>query len=407
MPAPSTEPTNAAPESSPQSDAPLKDQFDRAMADFRPLVERALCDAVADACQRAPSWDSGSFAAHWIGSAPDSAAANDDLESGDTTAPTSISPSVPFARCPERLTAAIEYALLAPGKRLRPALVLMAAEACGGDIKDGLPGAVAVEMIHAYSLIHDDLPAMDDDDLRRGRATVHIEFDEATAILAGDALQPMAFAHLCRQISNPSRLATAVELLAFAAGPANLVGGQADDLAAERESAEQERSERDCSEQNSAARRDEAGPDLAEHPQTVPRTDGTSEELDRRLEKLQAIHRRKTGALFSASLQLGAVLVGADASMRQSLANYASDIGLAFQVVDDLLDYTADEHELGKRVQKDAGRGKLTYPAIMGIDGARRRAGELIESAKGHVSVFGDAAWRLNTLADYVLARTH
>ncbi|OYP38135.1 farnesyl-diphosphate synthase [Rhodopirellula sp. MGV] len=319
------------------------------MREFRPLVEQALHDAVDEACNGTA--EMAPFTQH------------------------------PLNRCPDVLADAIRYALLAPGKRLRPALVLMAAETCGGDIRDGLPGAVAVEMIHAYSLIHDDLPAMDDDDLRRGRATVHIEFDEATAILAGDALQPMAFAHLCRHIEDPSRLATAVNLLAVAAGPANLVGGQADDLAAERE----------CN----------------EHPNADERKIDASAAEDGRLEKLRAIHRRKTGALFSASLQLGAVLAGANDSMRQSLADYACDIGLAFQVVDDLLDYTADESELGKRVQKDAGRGKLTYPAIMGLDGARRHAGELIESAKQHVSVFGNAAWRLNILADYVLARTH
>ncbi|MCC9600472.1 polyprenyl synthetase family protein [Stieleria sp. JC731] len=329
------------------------------MQEFRELVERSLSDAVTEACRS----EAGRNAANGDGSA---------LQPGSL---------FPGSQCPTELADAIEYALLAPGKRLRPALVLMACEACGGDLRQGLPGAVAVEMIHAYSLIHDDLPAMDDDDLRRGRPTVHIKFSESTAILAGDALQPMAFAHLCRHVDDPSRLAAAVQLLATAAGPANLVGGQADDLAAE--------SQQD------------------EHPLANERIKADSDERNLRLEKLRAIHRRKTGALFSASLQLGAVLVGAEESMRQSLANYASDIGLAFQVVDDLLDYTADENELGKRVQKDAGRGKLTYPAIMGIEGARCHASELIESAKQHVSVFGDAAWRLNTLADYVLARTH
>ncbi len=139
--------------------------------------------------------------------------------------------------CPEHLSAAIRYALLAPGKRIRPALVLMAAEACGGSFDAAMPGAVAVEMIHAYSLIHDDLPAMDDDDLRRGRATVHIEFDEATAILAGDALLAEAFSHLAHQVSAPERAAEAIRVLADAAGPTQLVGGQADDLAAESENA--------------------------------------------------------------------------------------------------------------------------------------------------------------------------
>ncbi|TWU55424.1 Farnesyl diphosphate synthase [Rubripirellula reticaptiva] len=264
----------------------------------------------------------------------------------------------------------MRYALLAPGKRLRPALVLMAGEACrktlDSQLRDQLtPGAVAVEMIHAYSLIHDDLPAMDDDDLRRGRPTVHIKFDEATAILAGDALQAEAFRHLATRVSDPVKAAAAMGVLAEAASANALVGGQADDLAAEKGSP------------------------------------------DRTLEHLESIHRRKTGALFAAALDLGAVLSGADESSRQTLAQYAADLGLAFQVVDDLLDHTADEADLGKRVGKDADRGKLTYPGLIGLDGARKKAHELVESAKCRASVFGTAGWRLTWLADYVLERTH
>ncbi|MGB7326274.1 MAG: polyprenyl synthetase family protein [Rubripirellula sp.] len=239
--------------------------------------------------------------------------------------------------CPAELADAMRYALLAPGKRLRPALVLMAGEACrktlDTQLRDQLmPGAVAVEMIHAYSLVHDDLPAMDDDDLRRGRPTVHIKFDEATAILAGDALQAQAFRHLATRVSDPVTAAAAMRVLAEAASANALVGGQADDLAAEK---------------------------------------GSS---DRTLEHLESIHRRKTGALFAASLDLGAVLSGSDESSRQTLAQYAADLGLAFQVVDDLLDHTADEADLGKRVGKDADRGKLTYPGLIGLDGARKKA---------------------------------
>ena len=266
--------------------------------------------------------------------------------------------------CPERLGEAIGFALLAPGKRLRPAMVLMAAEACGGEIDSAMPGAVAVEMIHAYSLIHDDLPAMDDDDLRRGRPTVHIQFDEATAILAGDALQPYAFDHLSAYVSDPKRAITAIQILARAAGPSALVGGQADDLAAES-----------------------GGPQTVEH--------------------LEAIHRRKTGALFTASLELGAVLVGADQTQRSSLRQYALDLGLAFQVVDDLLDFTADDSAMGKRTGKDADRGKLTYPGLLGLDAARGKAAGLVESACGHLTSFGDSAWRLKRLANYVLDRSH
>jgi len=276
--------------------------------------------------------------------------------------------------CPARLAEAIRYALLAPGKRLRPALVLMAAEACGGEISQAMPGAVAVEMIHAYSLIHDDLPAMDDDDLRRGRPTVHIAFDEATAILAGDALQPMAFEHLATQVSDSVRAVEAIGVLARAAGASCLVGGQADDLAAEQ-----------------------AGGGLAIDARPLPGT----------LEQLEAIHRRKTGALFSAALDLGAILVGASERARASLGNYAREIGLAFQVVDDLLDHTAAENEIGKRVGKDAGRGKLTFPGLLGVEASRARAEELIVSARSHASFFGESSGRLVWLADYVLERTH
>ena len=258
--------------------------------------------------------------------------------------------------CPENLASAIRYALLAPGKRLRPALVLMAAEACGGSIDEAMPGAVAVEMIHAYSLIHDDLPAMDDDDLRRGRPTVHIAFDEATAILAGDALQPQAFLHLSESGQDPRRAIEAVRILGQAASAERLVGGQADDLAAESRT---------------------------EDAMTEPKDDSS-----RNLEKLESIHRRKTGALFAASLELGAVLSGASPEGRAAVVAYANDLGLAFQVVDDLLDFEADESRLGKRAGKDAERGKLTYPGLLGIDA-------------------GDAAWRLNILANFVLRRTH
>lgn len=266
--------------------------------------------------------------------------------------------------CPDRLAEAICYSVLAPGKRLRPALVLMAAEACGGDPKLALGPAVAVEMIHAYSLIHDDLPAMDDDDLRRGRPTTHIQFDEATAILAGDALQAEAFRILAESIPDPAKAIEAVLTLARAAGASALVGGQADDLAAET-----------------------GGP--------------------RTLSHLEHIHRRKTGALFAASLDLGAIVSGAAKPLRSALSNYAKDLGLAFQVVDDLLDSTSSDTSLGKRAGKDADRGKLTYPGLLGLEETRAKAQQLVDSARGHASVFGDDGWRLTLLAGYVLERTH
>lgn len=282
--------------------------------------------------------------------------------------------------CPENLSAAIRYALLSPGKRLRPALVLMAAEACGGSYESVMPGAVAVEMIHAYSLIHDDLPAMDDDDLRRGRPTVHVQFDEATAILAGDALLAEAFSHLAHQVTNGEKAAEAIRVLAKAAGATQLVGGQADDLAAEGR--------------------------LAPEVGAEPAID-QSRILKRRLDHLESIHRRKTGALFAASLDLGAILGGAEQKQREILSDYARDIGLAFQIVDDLLDFTADAESLGKRAGKDADRGKLTYPGLLGVDLAREKASQLVESAQSQVSVFGTAAWRLSLLASYVSERTH
>jgi geranylgeranyl diphosphate synthase, type II len=266
--------------------------------------------------------------------------------------------------CPDRLAEAMRYSVLAPGKRLRPALVLIATEACGGDPAQALGPAVAVEMIHAYSLIHDDLPAMDDDDLRRGRPTTHIQFDEATAILAGDALQAEAFRILAESIPDPSKAIEAVITLAKAAGAAALVGGQADDLAAET-----------------------GGP--------------------RTLAHLEHIHRRKTGALFSASLELGAIVSGASVPLRLALSDYARDLGLAFQAVDDLLDSTSSDSSLGKRAGKDADRGKLTYPGLLGIEETRSKARQLVESSRRHVSVFGAAGWRLTWLAGYVLERTH
>ncbi len=303
--------------------------------------------------------------------------------------------------CPPRLAEAIRYALLAPGKRLRPALTLMAAEACGGDLSVAMPAAVAVEMIHAYSLIHDDLPAMDDDDLRRGRPTVHIAFDEATAILAGDALQAEAFAYLCKHVPDAAMAAESVRVLAGAAGAARLVGGQADDLAAEQgldpEGGEVEEDDEE----------DAQGPVAAADARRLGDKSAYLAADDRKLKHLESIHRRKTGALIAASLDLGAVLAGADRGSRQALSNYAGGLGLAFQVVDDLLDYTASSETLGKRAGKDSQQGKLTYPGLLGVAAAKEKADQLVNEAKSHIAVFGTAGWRLMWLADYVLKREH
>ena len=257
----------------------------------------------------------------------------------------------------------MRYALLAPGKRLRPAMALMAAEACGACWSVAMPAAVAVEMVHAYSLVHDDLPAMDDDDLRRGRPTCHIQFDEATAILAGDALLARAFEVLATDYADAALAARSVAVLGRAAGAGFLVGGQADDLAAER--------------------------------------DGV-----RNLQRLEAIHRRKTGALFAASLQMGALAAGADQRKLGVLDEYADCLGLAFQVVDDLLDHTSSADELGKRTGKDVRRGKLTYPGLLGLEGAQRRAEQLVKRAQQAAALLDRPAWRLQWLAAYVLQRT-
>jgi len=265
--------------------------------------------------------------------------------------------------CPNRLADAIRYSVLAPGKRLRPAMVLMACEAVGGDITKAMPGAVAVELIHAYSLVHDDLPAMDDDDLRRGRPTTHIQFDEATAILVGDALQARAFESLAGADRSPETVISCLRTLAAASGPEGLVGGQSEDLAAEQGG-------------------------------------------DQTRERLESIHRRKTGALFDASIRIGGLLGGGSPDALETLAKYSRPLGLAFQVVDDCLDHTSSAETLGKRVGKDQARGKLTYPGLLGLQPAQQYAAALIEEALSSVDVLGNAAWRLTWLAGFVLDRT-
>jgi geranylgeranyl diphosphate synthase type II len=267
-------------------------------------------------------------------------------------------------RCPPRLAEAIRYSLLAPGKRLRPVLVLLAAEACGCESAVALPAACAVEMVHAYSLIHDDLPAMDDDDLRRGRPTCHVQFDEATAILAGDALLTQAFETLAIAKWPASVTVRCCKELAQAAGTAGMVGGQADDLAAEE------------------------------------RDDGD-------LDDLQSIHRRKTGAMIRVSLRLGAIVGQATSEQLNAVTAYGEKLGLAFQIVDDLLDFRGDVQTLGKRTQKDAGLGKLTFPGLLGVEEASARAESLIAAACDDVAMFGPKASRLESLARYVMERNH
>lgn len=272
----------------------------------------------------------------------------------------------------DRLQAALRYALLAPGKRLRPALVLWSAQACGGDWQTAAPAAAAVEMIHAYSLVHDDLPAMDDDDLRRGIPTCHRAFDEATAILCGDALQALAFESLAGGM--PAAVAArGCLVLARAAGGNALVGGQADDLAVERGWV----------------------------------TDVLAADAAGQVTWMERIHRRKTGALILAALELGGLAAGADGERLGLLAAYGRAFGLAFQIADDMLDAEGSEAAVGKRVGKDAGRGKLTYPTVLGGAESRRLAEALAEEAAATAAGLGPAAAELVALARWVVARDH
>ena len=269
---------------------------------------------------------------------------------------------------PPILMEAMRYSLLAGGKRLRPALVFMAAQAAGGSDEQALPAACSVEMVHTYSLIHDDLPAMDDDDLRRGVPTCHKKYGEATAILAGDALLTMAFQALAE--NYPPRTAAACCLaLSQGSGASGMVGGQVEDLAWER-------------------------------------SDQT-----RTLDALEHIHRHKTGALFRACLKLGVCAAqaeraaGADQSLLDRLDTYGRCFGLAFQITDDLIDVEGNAEDSGKAVGKDAARGKLTFPGLLGIEESRTRAMALTQEALDAVSPLGAVGEPLVHLMRFVLAR--
>jgi farnesyl diphosphate synthase len=251
------------------------------------------------------------------------------------------------ANTPARLGDAMRYAVLDGGKRLRPLLVLGAAEAVAGHADAALRAGCAVELIHAYSLVHDDLPCMDNDVLRRGKPTVHVAFGEATALLAGDALQALAFELLAPEEGGiPERTqARLCRLLAQAAGHAGMAGGQAIDLAA-------------------------VGKSLSEP-------------------ELRQMHRLKTGALLQASVMMGAACGESTAGAARGLETYGRALGLAFQVVDDILDVTADSATLGKTAGKDAAQDKPTYVSLLGLDRARAYAGELLEQARTALATTG------------------
>ena len=267
---------------------------------------------------------------------------------------------------PSTLHEAMRYSIFAGGKRIRPLLMIAACEAVGGSADQVLPAACAIEMIHSYSLIHDDLPAMDDDDWRRGKPTNHKVFGEATAILAGDGLLTEAFILLSNPdvfpgISAESRCEV-IHLLARSSGSRGMVGGQVVDMESEGKTID--------------------------------------------LPTLEYIHTHKTGALILAAVEMGAVIGGADQQQRRALCRYGEAAGLAFQVADDILDIVADQEELGKDVGSDQARGKATYPALLGLEEARQRARELRDMAHSALEIFPQTARPLREIAGYIVDRS-
>lgn len=269
------------------------------------------------------------------------------------------------------LAEAMRYSLLNGGKRIRPILVYASALAVRGEMGEGYTPsptedafAVAIELIHSYSLVHDDLPAMDDDDLRRGKPTSHIQFDEATAILSGDALQCLAFEYICRHAAaSPQVALQAISLLSHCAGSSGMVMGQAIDLAY----------------------------------------------VDKQLtiQQLQYMHNLKTGALIEAAVSLGAIANQASQAQHDALSNYAGAIGLAFQVQDDILDVTANTADLGKPQGSDQERNKPTYVSLLGLEGAQLKAQSLCDQAHHALDHFGPEADTLRHIASYIVERSH
>ncbi len=266
-------------------------------------------------------------------------------------------------RYPETIYEAMRYSLMAGGKRLRPILCLATCELMGGTADLAMPTACSLEMIHTMSLIHDDLPSMDNDDYRRGKLTNHKVYGEDIAILAGDGLLAYAFEYIATQTQAPAdRVLKAIAHLSKAVSAAGLVGGQVVDLESEGK------------------------PGVT-------------------LETLNYIHRHKTGALLESSVVCGAILAGAAAADQERLSRYAQNIGLAFQIIDDVLDITATQEQLGKTAGKDLQSQKATYPSFWGIDESIRQADELIAAAKAELQPFGTKALPLLALGDYITAR--
>lgn len=284
--------------------------------------------------------------------------------------------------CPAPVAEAMRYSLMAGGKRMRPILALAAAEAVAGRANAGLaaarqlamPAACAIEMIHTYSLIHDDLPAMDNDTMRRGRPTLHVAHGEGMAILAGDGLHAEAFGLLAREPDTlgseiVSRKLLALSAVASAAGPAGMVGGQAIDLAA-----------------------------------VMPDRGASGPAMD--VDTLRDMHARKTGALIRAAAACGAIMAGADSETTAAIDRYAADVGLAFQIVDDILDVEGESAALGKTAGKDAAAGKPTYPSLYGLERSRVLAAQCLDRAEAEIRDAGLDASRLIELARWIGQRT-
>lgn len=267
---------------------------------------------------------------------------------------------------PEKIYEAMRYSLLAGGKRLRPILCLATCELLGGTVEMAMPTACALEMVHTMSLIHDDLPAMDNDDYRRGRLTNHKVYGEDIAILAGDGLLSYAFEFIAANTRNvpPQQVLQVIARLGHTVGAAGLVGGQVVDLESE----------------------------------------GLTEVSE---ETLTFIHTHKTGALLEACVVCGAVLAGAEVADLQRLSRYAQNIGLAFQIIDDILDVTSTSEELGKTAGKDVEAKKVTYPSLWGLEASERQAKQLVEEAKAELASFGEKATPLLAIADFITSRSH
>lgn len=263
---------------------------------------------------------------------------------------------------PQRLIEAMEYNIDAGGKRLRPVLVLWACEACGGDVRLAMPPAMAIECVHTFSLIHDDLPAIDDDDLRRGRPTCHKVFGEATAILAGDAFLAFAFELVAADVADAEVSRRMSLELARAAGACGMIGGEQDDIACEAQPCD--------------------------------------------VSSVARIHDAKTARLIRSACRLGAMTAGAETSVFDALSDYGLQLGRAFQIVDDLLDETGTVEVVGKRTGKDSAAGKQTYPRAIGVDATRALAEETALKAIQAVESLGERAGKLVALAEYVVKRS-